>query len=66
MLEEQISKEPSRILDLSYLEQINAEMESRHSCLILRVADNDAAIEVLGKNGVRPLCQEELNDLFDD
>ena len=36
------------------------------ACLILRVADNDAAIEVLGKNGVRPLCQEELNDLFDD
>ncbi len=33
--------------------------------LILRVADNDKAIEVLGKNGVKLFCQHELPDLFE-
>jgi len=32
--------------------------------MILRVADNDAAIELLNKHGIRPLCQEDLENLF--
>ena len=36
-LEEQIGKDSSLLLDPEYLKKINAEMESRHSCLILRV-----------------------------
>lgn len=32
--------------------------------MILRVADNDKAIEILGRSGIRPLCQDELNELF--
>ncbi len=32
--------------------------------MILRVADNSAAIEVLNRNGIRPICQDELNELF--
>ena len=32
--------------------------------MILRVADNRAAIEVLNRNGIRPICQDELNELF--
>ncbi|MDO4305418.1 MAG: ACT domain-containing protein [Eubacteriales bacterium] len=31
--------------------------------MILRVADNKKAIEVLQKKGIRPVCQEELADL---
>lgn len=33
--------------------------------MILRVADNDKAIEVLGRSGVKLYCQHELPDLFD-
>ncbi len=58
MLEEQISKEPSRILDLSYLEKINAEMESRHSCLILRV---DGEIVYSGAGG---MLQDEQDMIY--
>ena len=32
--------------------------------MILRVTDNDMAVEVLNKHGVKPICQDELNELF--
>lgn len=31
--------------------------------MILRVEDNQSAVEVLQKNGIRPVCQEELGSL---
>lgn len=31
--------------------------------IILRVADNEKAIEVLGKNGIHPVCQDAIADL---
>lgn len=31
--------------------------------MILRVADNEKAIEVLGKSGIRPVCQDTIVDL---
>lgn len=31
--------------------------------MILRVEDNQKAVEVLQKNGIRPVCQDELRDL---
>lgn len=31
--------------------------------MIFRVADNQKAIEVLQKNGIRPVCQDELQNL---
>lgn len=34
--------------------------------MIFRVTDNDKAIEVLNRNGIRPICQDELSELFDD
>ena len=33
------------------------------ACMILRVADNEKAIEVLGKSGIRPVCQDTIVDL---
>ena len=32
--------------------------------MVLRVADNDAAIKILTKAGIRPLCQDDLVKLF--
>lgn len=32
--------------------------------MILRVADNEKAIEVLTKNKIRPICQDELSRIF--
>lgn len=32
--------------------------------LIFRVADNEKAIEVLSKNKIKLICQDELSDLF--
>lgn len=34
--------------------------------MILRMADNDKAVEVLNKNGVRLICQSDLSALFED
>ncbi len=34
--------------------------------MILRMADNDKAVEVLNKNGVRLICQSGLSALFED
>ncbi len=31
--------------------------------MILRVADNEKAIDVLGKSGIRPVCQDTIADL---
>ena len=31
--------------------------------MIFRVQDNKKAVEVLQKNGIRPVCQDELADL---
>ena len=31
--------------------------------MIIRVADNKKAIEVLQQNGIRPVCQDELVEL---
>ena len=33
--------------------------------IILRVADNAQAIEVLGQNGIQPICQEEFAEIFE-
>lgn len=32
--------------------------------MILRVADNDVAIKVLTQNGIRPICHEDMEELF--
>ena len=34
------------------------------ACMIFRVADNEAAIKVLTDNGLKPLCQEDLESMF--
>lgn len=34
------------------------------ACMILRVGDNEKAIEALTKNGVKPLCQDDLDKLY--
>ena len=34
--------------------------------MIFRVTDNDKAIEVLNRNGIQPICQDELSELFGD
>jgi len=32
--------------------------------MILRVADNEKAIKVLTQNGIRPICHEDMENLF--
>lgn len=34
--------------------------------MIFRVTDNDKAIEVLGQNGFKLICQSDLSELFDE
>ena len=34
------------------------------ACMILRVGDNEKAMEALTKNGVKPLCQDDLDELY--
>lgn len=34
------------------------------ACMIFRVGSNEKAIEVLSKNGIRPLCQDDLYSLY--
>ncbi|MBQ6636181.1 MAG: acetolactate synthase [Lachnospiraceae bacterium] len=34
------------------------------ACMIFRVADNDAAIKVLTANGLKPICQDDLESMF--
>lgn len=38
--------------------------KANSACMIFRVADNEAAIRVLNANGVRPLCQDDMERLF--
>lgn len=38
--------------------------KARSAFMILRVADNDVAIKVLRENGIRPICQDEMEGLF--
>ena len=38
--------------------------KANSACMIFRVADNDAAVKVLTANGIRPLCQDDLEALF--
>ena len=33
------------------------------ACMIFRVADNDAAIKVLTANGLKPICQDDLESM---
>lgn len=35
------------------------------ACMIFRVADNDAAIKVLTANGLKPICQDDLESMFE-
>ena len=34
------------------------------ACMIFRVADNEAAIKVLTANGLKPICQDDLESMF--
>lgn len=34
--------------------------------MIFRVTDNARAVEVLGQSGIKPICQDELADLFEN
>jgi len=36
------------------------------ACMIFRVADNEKAIDVLKGVGVKPLCQDDMAELFED
>lgn len=58
ILEEQISKDASRLLDEQYLRQMNEEMKNRHSCLILRI---DGEIIYSGVGGT---LQEDENTIY--
>ena len=34
------------------------------ACMILRVGDNEKAVQALTKNGIKPLCQDDLDQLY--
>lgn len=36
------------------------------ACMILRVGDNEKAIDALSKNGIKPLCQDDLDRLYSE
>jgi hypothetical protein len=38
--------------------------KANSACMIFRVADNEAAIKVLTANGIRPLCQDDMEGMF--
>ena len=38
--------------------------KANSACMIFRVADNEAAIRVLTANGIRPLCQDDMEGVF--
>lgn len=38
--------------------------KANSACMIFRVADNEKAIKVLTSNGIRPLCQDDLEGMF--
>ena len=39
---------------------LSAAERLKKSVTILRVADNDKAVNVLQRNGITPVCQDEL------
>lgn len=51
-------------LNLEYAYAFTAR-KKEFAYMILRMADNDKAIEVLNKNGVRLICQSDLSSLFE-
>lgn len=52
-------------VNLEYTYVFTARKEG-HAYSILRVADNEKAIEVLGKHGIKMICQDDLAGLFED
>ncbi len=50
-------------VNLEYTYAFTSRRKDR-AYMILRVADNQKAGEVLNKNGIRLICQSELSDLF--
>lgn len=50
-------------VNLEYTYVFTARKEG-HAYSIIRVADNERAAEVLSKNGVKLICQDELAGLF--
>jgi hypothetical protein len=50
-------------INLEYTYAFTSRRRDR-AYMILRVADNDRAIEVLVKNGVQPICQDEMVGLL--
>ena len=70
----EMSDEPGslmRVIDILGSSDINLEYtyafttcNKDRAYMILRVTDNDKAIEVLSKNGIRLICQSDLSALF--
>lgn len=57
----------SKILDVLKEHEINVEYtyafitrKKEYAYMIFRVEDNDKAVKALSKNGIRPICQDEL------
>lgn len=72
----EISDEPGslvHILELLAQENINLEYtyaftsrKDGFAYMIMRVADNDKAIDALGRQGIKIVCQHELAEVFED
>ena len=61
----------AKILDLLAENEINLEYtyaftsrKEGYAYMILRVTDNERAIEVLGENGVKLICQHDMGGIF--
>lgn len=50
-------------INVEYTYAFTARMKDT-AYMILRVGDNEKAVEVLLKAGIRPLCQDDLNELY--
>lgn len=50
-------------INLEYSYAFLAKKENS-ACMIFRVADNEAAIKILVANGLRPLCHEDMEGMF--
>ena len=48
-------------INLEYMYAFTAPKKNS-AYMILRVADNEAAIEALGRHGIRPVCHDDLID----
>ncbi len=49
-------------VNVEYMYAFTSRKKGR-AYMIIRVADNDKAIEVLNKYGIRPICQDDLREL---